>query len=165
MESLREFVHINLEWHKNAFKKRTWDLKFDDDVICSITEGGWFFRRLNYAQTAAGKWTIKRLGKDPYLLEIKDRTVVGRKLFEIGFKKNYNLGMFNTTEADTFDWKKLEGKGKGYAWHQDGLEVVRFERLSRGGRSKKGFVTSIVNNRLEEKWLAAMIVSGFIAMR
>lgn len=164
MESLREFAHINLEWHKDPFKKRTWNLQFDDDVICIVTLGGWLFRKTNYAQSSTGKWLIKLKGKDPCLIEIRDRTVIGKKLFDVGFKKKFSLGMLNTSVADTFNWKKLEGT-KGYAWYQDGLEVVRFERVSRGGRSKKGFVTSIVNNRLEESWLTAMIVTGFLAMR
>jgi len=165
MESVKEYLHIDLEWSKNPYRKRTWDLKFDDELICTITQGGFFFRKLHYVQSKAGKWVIKRVGRDPYLYQVKNKVVVSPNLFQIGFKKKHKEGMFNPTKADSFLWKKLEGKAKGMAWFYDGLEAVRFEYIKRTGKDKLNFRTSVIKGDLEEKWLAAMIIVGFIAMR
>lgn len=164
MLPLKEFAHIDLEWKKDPYKKRIWHLMFDDDKLISIQQGGWFFNRFQFVESHSGSWRIRKFGNEPYLYEFKKKNLVGKKEFEIGFKKRYSQGMFNPTIADTFRWKKLEGNTKGMGWYYDGLEVVRFEKV---GRSMTSFnyKASIANGRINERWLAAMLVSGFLALR
>ncbi len=162
MESIKEFLHIDLKWQKDDFKKRTWNLTFDNEKIMTINQGSWFFRNFFNVESDAGFWIIRRIGKGPYLYEIRNRSLVGGKLFEIGFKNRFTLGMFNPTAADNFNWKALEGGG-GYGWYQDGLEVVRFEKIGRSF-TQFNYNASVVNGRVNEKWLTAMLVAGYIAL-
>ncbi|MGK0390950.1 MAG: hypothetical protein ACI94Y_003710 [Maribacter sp.] len=164
MEPLKEFLHINLQWEKDLYKKKIWNLKFDNDTLVSIHQGGWFFSRFQFVEAECGSWRVKKFGKEPYLFEFKKKNLVGKKEFEVGFKKRYSLGMFNPTKVDSFNWKALEGNAKGMGWYADGLEVVRFEKMGRS-MSKFNYHTSIVNGRIEERWLAAMLVTGFMALR
>lgn len=164
MESLKEFLHINLQWEKDAYKKKLWHLKFDNDTLVSVNQGGWFFSRFQFVEAKCGSWRVKKFGNEPYLYEFKKKNLVGKKEFEVGFKKRYSLGMFNPTIADSFDWRPLEGNVKGMGWYADGLVVVRFEKMGRS-MSKFNYHASIVNERIEERWLVAMLVSGFMALR
>lgn len=164
MESLKEFSHINLEWKKDPYKKRIWHLMFDEDILITVKQGGWFFSRFQFVESNVGSWRVQRFGNEPYLYEFKKKNLVGQKEFEVGFKKRHTQGMFNGTEADSFRWYKLEGNTNGMGWYFDGLEVIRFEKT---GRSMTGFNynTSIANGRINERWLVAMLVSGFFALR
>ncbi len=164
MESIKEFLHIKLTWEKDPYQRKIWTLKFDDDVLVEMKQGGWFFSKYYFATSAAGEWRIKKHGNEPYLFEFKKKNLVGKKEFEIGFKKKSTLGMFNPTKADSFLWKKLEGGAKGMGWHQDDLEVVRFEKIGRSF-SKFNYQASVVNGRLDERWLSAMLISGFLALK
>ncbi len=129
-----------------------------------VIQGGFFFRKRFLVETATHKWSVSKKGKDPYLYEIREKTVVGKKLYSIGFKKRHNEGMFNGNEADSFEWKKLEGASKGWGWHLDGMEVIRFEKRTWRKGQRKGYVTQILNGRQDEGWLAAMVATGFLAM-
>lgn len=164
MESLKEFSHINLEWKKDPYKKRIWHLMFDNDILMTVRQGGWFFSQFHFVEAGIGSWRVKRFGKEPYLYEFKKKNLVGQKEFEIGFKKRHSQGMFNPTEADSFMWHKLEGNANGMGWYMDGLVVIRFEKV---GRSLTSFnySASITNVRMDERWLAAMLVTGFFALR
>ncbi len=163
MESLKEFLHIDLKWEKDEFKSKEWHLTFDKEKIMTVIQGNWFFFNFMYMKSHIGNWSIKRKGFGPYIFEIKDRTIVGRQLFTIGFKNRFNLGMFNATSADTFEWKRLK-VGSGYGWHIDDLEVIRYERTGRS-LTKFNYSASIVNGRVEEEWLAAMLATGFMALK
>lgn len=165
MESLKEFLHIDLTWEKDTYKPKEWNLIFDDDIMMKITNGPWwYFNRFQFIDAHSGQWRVQRKGNGPYVYEFKRKNLIGRKEFEIGFKNRFKEGMFNPTKADTFRWHALVGSAKGYGWHQEGLEVVRFEKIGRSF-SKFNYKASVVNNKIEESWAVAMIASGFLALK
>lgn len=165
MESLKEVLHIDLTWEKDTYKPKEWNLIFDKDKMMKITSGPWYyFNRFQFVETHSGQWRVQRKGNDPYIFEFKKKNLVGKKQFEIGFKKRFKLGMFNPSIADTFEWHSLEGNVKGMGWHMDGLEVVRFEKVGRSF-TKFNYKASVVNGKIDESWLAAMMASGFLALK
>ncbi len=164
MSVLKEFEHIDLKWEVAEGEKRRWNLIFDKEILLSIKQGSWFSRHKIYASSHFGNWSIKKNGKNPCVFEIKERSLIGRKLFELGFRNKLSEGMFNPTEVDTFRWKKIDGKRKGMAWHQSDLEVVRFEKK---GMSLTSFnyEVSFIKGDHKDIWIMAMIVVGFLVLK
>ncbi len=165
MESLKEFLHIELEWLANPENKHQWILKFEKDVLMSVDRKGWFFDRYFVAHSASENWHIKinKYKRGSYYHDFKKMNLLRSKLFRIGFKKKDSLGMFNPTKEHSFLWKKLGGKMNGIGWHLNDTEIIRFERKGRS-ISNFNYTVSIVNNDFNEKWISAMIISGFLAI-
>jgi len=165
MALFKDITHIDLKWEKDGYKPKEWNLIFEKDLLMKIKPGPWWqFGVYQYISTESGSWRVKKNGKDPFIYEFSKQSLLGTKEFEVGFKKKKSQGMFNPNQHVSFDWHKLDGKAKGMAWHLDGLEVIRFEKVGRS-YSKFNYSVSITNKEVNERWVAAMVAAGFMALR
>ena len=115
MTDLKEFEFIELNWHQPSSWKKSYVLKFDEEIIATLDhESIWSKKAIG--KTSVGEWSLKISGifKPEFTMRKNGNS---EDLIKISVKLNQTKTPITLPSGNTYEWKKVSMMKNEYGWY------------------------------------------------
>jgi|GEM_PF-2951451 hypothetical protein len=124
MADLREFEFIELNWHQPSSWKKSYVLKFDEEIVATLDHES-LWKNQAVGETAVGKWSMKISGifKPEFTLRKEGND---KNLIQIPISLNKGKSIITFPSGKIYEWKRLGLMSNEFGWHKDGKLIYSF---------------------------------------